>query len=188
MSELKKIRPAPIETDFEFQPSLPSIHIPESEPEPETHAAPPKSSCKSKIYTLTVILFVGICTAADVGFQCFLSLRRSSKLTWQIYLVFAFVSLALVAFLRAILAKPQRFLDFDFMVAESLFEQIVHKKVLNCKSEDKKLQIARDMRFQDNEQMLMQVLRHSKHFNSRVAKIRALIDGYHRGGDDSMPM
>ena len=186
MQKPKKMKPPNIITDIELDSSISSIKMPE---EHINIIKPKKStSCRSKLYTLIVILFISFCTIGDIVFHCLVSMKRSSKLDFQFYFIIIFACISLICFLRAIFTSSENFIDFDFLIAESLFDQMKESKLLNCTKELEKKTIIQDMSFNNKDELLMRILQNSKNFNSNISKIRSMIDGYHRGGDNQMPV
>ena len=65
---------------------------------------------------------------------------------------------------------------------------MIQNCLINSKSEKEKKKILEEMQIESNEDLLIKILKNSKHFNSKISKIRSMIDGYYRGGETRMPV
>jgi hypothetical protein len=105
-----------------------------------------------------------------------------------VFLLIFLVSIAFWAFIRAIYTFPEAFQDHNFLVAESLFDEMVQQELVNCNSNVQRERTKEIRQFADTEELLIRILQHSKNFNSKISKIRSMIDGYRRPSDENMPV
>lgn len=182
-----EVKPSRVDIEqIELKSSISSIHLPKCQ-SPDFHSRK-KTSCKSKVLTFLVMLLIFTFCIVDVSFHCFIDAVRSHSLSWPSYLSIVLVALALWSFVKAVFASPEAFSDQEFIIAESLFEEMLENEILNTKSEAKKLELRQKKRILDTDQLLIRILQHSKHFNSKISKIRSMIDGYRRPGPEAVPV